>query len=135
MQSGDDRQRISGQSPYEPVIGFSRAVRCGRFISVSGTGPVNPDGGSAGGDDPALQMASCLEIIREALNSAGARFEHIVRTRIYLTRAADWEPVGRVHGKYFALCRPASTMVIVAALLRPEWRVEVEADAIIPEEG
>ena len=133
MRSGEERQRISGQSPYEPIIGFSRAVRCGHFISVSGTGPVNPDGSSAGGDDPALQMASCLEIIREALERAGSRLEDIVRTRIYLTSAADWESVGRVHGKYFALCRPASTMVVVAALLRPEWKVEVEADAIISE--
>jgi enamine deaminase RidA (YjgF/YER057c/UK114 family) len=135
MTPEDDRQRISGQSPFEPIIGFARAVRCGRFISVSGTAPVNPDGGSAGGTDPALQMASCIEIIRETLERAGSGLAHIVRTRIYLTSASDWEAVGRVHGKYFALCRPASTMVVVAALLRPEWKVEVEADAIIPEEG
>jgi enamine deaminase RidA (YjgF/YER057c/UK114 family) len=135
MSTGDDRQLISGQSPFEPIIGFSRAVRCGRFISVSGTAAVNPDGSSAGGSDPALQMASCLEIIREALERAGSSLEHIVRTRIYLTNAADWEAVGRMHGKYFAVCRPASTMVVVAALLRPEWKVEVEADAIIPKEG
>lgn len=135
MKSGVDRQLISGHSPFEPIIGFSRAVRCGHFISVSGTGPVNPDGSSAGDNDPALQMASCLEIIREALESAGSSLEDVVRTRIYLTNAADWEAVGRVHGKYFAACRPASTMVVVAALLRPEWKVEVEADAIIPKEG
>ena len=132
MSTADDRQLIAGNSPFEPIIGFSRAVRCGKFISVSGTAPVNPDGTSAGGDDPALQMASCLEIIREVLERAGSHPDHIVRTRIYLTNAADWEAVGRVHGKYFTFTRPASTMVVVAALLRPEWKVEVEADAIIP---
>ena len=135
MTSEEDRQRISGQSPYEPIIGFSRAVRCGNFISVSGTAPVNPDGGSAGGDDPALQMASCLENIREALERAGSSLADVVRTRVYLTSAADWEAVGRMHGKYFITCRPASTMVVVAALLRPEWKVEVEADAITSKEG
>jgi enamine deaminase RidA (YjgF/YER057c/UK114 family) len=135
MSPGNDRQLIPGNSPFEPVIGFSRAVRLGRFISVSGTAPVNPDGTSSGGSDPALQMAACLEIIRETLEKAGATLNDIVRTRMYLTSAADWEAVGRVHGKYFALSRPASTMVVVAALLRPEWKVEVEADAIISEEG
>jgi len=135
MSPGNDRQLISGNSPFEPVIGFSRAVRLGRFISVSGTAPVNPDGTSAGGSDPALQMAACLEIIRETLEKAGATLNDVVRTRMFLTSAADWEAVGRVHGKYFALSRPASTMVVVAALLRPEWKVEVEADAIISEEG
>jgi enamine deaminase RidA (YjgF/YER057c/UK114 family) len=124
----DTRQNFSGSSPYEPVIGFSRAVRLGRHVMVSGTGPVGADD-----EDAAGQADQCLTIIAGALKEAGSSFEHVVRTRIYLTRADDWEAVGRVHGKFFALVRPTATMVVVAALLDPRWRVEIEADAIIPE--
>lgn len=123
------RQNIPGTSPYESVIGFSRAVRVGRHVMVSGTGPVGCDDA-----DPAGQADQCLTIIAAVLKEAGTSFEHVVRTRIYLTQAEDWEAVGRVHGKFFGVVRPAATMVVVAALLDPRWRVEIEADALLPDD-
>ncbi len=120
------RQNISGSSPYEPIIGFSRAVRVGNAVHVSGTGPVGADDASV--ED---QTRRTFEIIRQALAGAGATLEDIVRTRIYLTKAADWEAVGKVHGELFGAIRPAATMVVVAALLNPSWRVEIEADAVL----
>jgi enamine deaminase RidA (YjgF/YER057c/UK114 family) len=123
-----ERRRFSSGSPYEPVIGFSRGIRVADRILVSGTGPVWPDG--ACDPDPAVQAARCLEIIARVLTEAGARVDDVVRTRIYLTDAGDWERVGRVHGEVFAVARPASTMVVVAAFLDPRWRVEIEAEAI-----
>ncbi len=122
------RQNFPGTSPFEPVIGFSRAVRVGQHVMVSGTGPVGCDDADVAG-----QADQCLTIIAKALEQAGSSFEQVVRTRIYLTRAEDWEAVGRVHGKFFGIVRPAATMVVVAALLDPRWRVEIEADAILPE--
>ena len=122
------RQNIPGTSPYETVIGFSRAVRVGRHIMVSGTGPVGSDS-----EDVATQADQCLTIIAGVLKEAGSSFEHVMRTRIYLTSAEDWEAVGRVHGKFFSLIRPAATMVVVAGLLDPRWKVEIEADALMPE--
>lgn len=122
------RQNIPGTSPYEPIIGFSRAVRVGSSVFVSGTGPVGADDA-----DAATQTRHTLEIMRKALEQAGARFEHVVRTRMYLTHAEDWEAVGRAHGEFFGDIRPAATMVVVAKLLNPTWRVEIEADAILPE--
>jgi len=123
------RQRISSGSPYEPVIGFSRAVRAGDRVVVSGTAPVWPDGSCD--PDPAVQARRCLEIIVGALHEAGATPADVVRTRTYLTDAADWEAVGRVHGEVFAEVRPASTMVVVAGLVDPRWKVEIEAEAVI----
>jgi enamine deaminase RidA (YjgF/YER057c/UK114 family) len=120
------RQNISGTSPFEPIIGFSRAVRVGNIVHVSGTGPVGADKA-----DAATQTRHTLEIIRAALEKAGARMEDVVRTRMYLTHVEDWEAVGRVHGEYFASIRPAATMVVVAKLLNPAWRIEIEADAAI----
>jgi enamine deaminase RidA (YjgF/YER057c/UK114 family) len=120
------RQNISGTSPFEPVIGFSRAVRVGNAVHVSGTGPVGADDA-----DAATQTRHTLEIIRAALEKAGAKMEDVVRTRMYLTHAEDWEAVGKAHGEVFGTIRPAATMVVVAKLLNPTWRVEVEADAII----
>jgi len=120
------RQNISGTSPFEPVIGFSRAVRVGNVVHVSGTGPVGADDA-----DAATQTRHTLEIIRAALDKAGAKLDDVVRTRIYLTHAEDWETVGKAHGEVFGTIRPAATMVVVAKLLNPTWRVEVEADAII----
>jgi enamine deaminase RidA (YjgF/YER057c/UK114 family) len=122
------RTNIPGTSPYEPVIGFSRAVRLGNHVHVSGTGPVGADQG-----DPAQQAEQCLTLIATALKNAGSSIEHVYRTRIYLTRAEDWEEVGRIHGKFFSITRPAATMVVVAALLDPRWHVEIEADACIPD--
>jgi len=120
-----DRQNIAGTSPYEPVIGFSRAVRIGNAVHVSGTGPVGAEELS-----PAEQTRVVLKLIEAALTQAGATFENVVRTRMFLARAEDWEEVGRAHGEVFGKIRPASTMV-VAALLNPKWRVEIEADAVI----
>jgi enamine deaminase RidA (YjgF/YER057c/UK114 family) len=122
------RQNISGSSPYEPIIGFSRAVSAkgSVHVYVSGTGPVGADLA-----DAATQTRHTLELIRTALHKAGARLEDVVRTRMYLTHVDDWEAVGRAHGEFFGEIRPAATMVVVAALLQPTWRVEIEADAVI----
>jgi enamine deaminase RidA (YjgF/YER057c/UK114 family) len=122
------RQNIPGTSPYETVIGFSRAVRVGRHIMVSGTGPIGCDDA-----DVATQTDQCLTIIAGVLKETGSSFEHVVRTRIYLTDADDWEAAGRVHGKFFSLVRPAATMVIVQRLLDPRWKIEIEVDALMPE--
>ena len=121
------RTNIPGTSPYEPIIGFSRAVRVGNVVHLSGTGPVGADN-----EDAAAQTRRIFEIAEVALAKAGATFDHVVRTRMYLAHAADWEAVGRVHGKYFGSIRPAATMVVVAALLNPTWRIEMEMDAVIP---
>ncbi|MGH9615445.1 MAG: RidA family protein [Acidobacteriaceae bacterium] len=122
------RQNISGSSPYEPVIGFSRAVRIGNTIYVSGTGPVGADNADAAG-----QTRHVLGIIQKVLADAGASMADVVRTRMYLTHVEDWEEIGRVHGEFFGAVRPAATMVVVAKLLNPAWRIEIEADAVIPE--
>jgi enamine deaminase RidA (YjgF/YER057c/UK114 family) len=122
------RQNFPGTSPYEPVIGFSRAVRIGNHIHVSGTGPVGADDA-----DVAEQTDQCLTLIAAALKNAGSSIEHVYRTRMYLIRAEDWETAGRVHGKFFSITRPAATMVVVAGLLNPAWRIEIEADACIPD--
>jgi enamine deaminase RidA (YjgF/YER057c/UK114 family) len=124
-----DRQRVSSGSPFEPVIGFSRAVRVGNRVLVSGTAPVFPDGSCP--DDAGTQMRRCLEIVLAALAEAGAGPEHVVRTRTYLTDPADADAVGLLHGEVFGATKPASTMVVVAALLDPRWRVEIEAEAIV----
>jgi enamine deaminase RidA (YjgF/YER057c/UK114 family) len=120
------RQNISGSSPFEPRIGFSRAVRIGNAVHVSGTGPVGAD--QAPVEDQTRQV---FKIIEQALAGAGATLRDVVRTRMYLTHAADWEAVGRVHGELFGDIRPAATMVVVAALLNPSWRIEIEAEAIL----
>ena len=122
------RQNISGESPFEPIIGFSRAVRVGNEVHLSGTGPVGADSEDAEG-----QTRRIFVIAAEALSKAGASFNDVIRTRMYLTHAEDWEAVGRVHGEFFATIRPAATMVVVAKLLNPAWRIEIEMDAVIPD--
>jgi len=124
------RQRISSGSPFEPEIGFSRAIVAGRHVHVSGTAPIPRDGGAVA-DDAYGQTRRCLEIIVEALREAGAGPEQVVRTRTYLLDADDWREVGRAHGEVFGDVRPASTMVVVAGLLDPAWLVEIEADAML----
>ncbi len=124
-----DRRNVSGSSPYEPTVGYSRAVRVGDRVLVSGTAPIWPDGSCP--DDPYTQAKRCLEIIAKALGDAGATTADVVRTRTYLTDAGDWEPVGRAHGEVFGDVRPASTMVAVSALLDPRWKVEIEAEAVL----
>lgn len=125
------RKNIASGSPYEPVIGFSRAVRIGGMVAVGGTAPVGPDGGTVGIGDPAAQTRRCLEIIEKALNEAGAELKDVIRTRIFVVDTGHWEDIGRMHGEVFAGIRPASTMVQVAGLLDPDWLVEIEAEAVI----
>ena len=122
-----ERQNIAGTSPYEPIIGFSRAVKVGNVVHVSGTGPVGAEEAS-----PADQTRATLRIIEAALTQAGTSFKDVVRTRMYLTRTEDWEEIGRAHGEVFGEIRPASTMVVVKELLNPLWRIEIEAEAILP---
>jgi enamine deaminase RidA (YjgF/YER057c/UK114 family) len=123
------RQRVSSGSPYEGEIGFSRAVRAGPRVLVSGTAPVWPDGSCD--PDVERQAARCLEIIAEALARAGASTADVVRTRIFLVDVSDAPAVSRAHSRVFGEVRPAATMVVVAALLDPRWRVEIEAEAVI----
>jgi enamine deaminase RidA (YjgF/YER057c/UK114 family) len=125
-----ERRRIASGSPFEPEIGFSRAIVAGRAIHVSGTAPIPPPGEDVA-PDAYGQARRCLQIVLEALAEAGAGPEHVVRTRTYLTDAADWREVGRAHGEVFGDVRPASTMVVVSGLLDPAWRVEFEADALL----
>jgi enamine deaminase RidA (YjgF/YER057c/UK114 family) len=125
-----ERQHISSGSPFEPTIGFSRAVRVGSRVVVSGTGPVWPDGSCPA--DAAVQTRRCFEIIEAALAEAGAALSDVVRTRMYLTSADDVDAVSAVHGELFGSVRPAATMVVVAGLVVPAWRVEVEAEAVLP---
>ncbi len=128
-----DRIRVTSGSPFEATIGFSRAVRVGGRVMVSGTAPIWPDGSCD--PDPAMQMRRCLEIITAALREAGAEPNDVVRTRIYLVDGADSAAIGAVHGEVFGTIRPASTMIIAGGLLDPRWRVEVEAEAVVAEVG
>jgi enamine deaminase RidA (YjgF/YER057c/UK114 family) len=130
MPEHPQRRRIASGSPYEPVVGFSRAVRVGDRVLVSGTAPIWPDGSCD--PDPRVQAARCLEIVLAALAEAGAGPGDVVRTRMYVVDPADWEAVGRAHGAVFAEARPAATMVVVAGLLDSRWRVEIEAEAVAP---
>ncbi len=120
-------ERFPSGSPYEPRYGFSRAVRTGDRVLVSGTAPIWPDGSCP--DDPAVQARRCFEIALTALRDAGGNAEQVVRTRMFLVDAADADAVGEVHGELFADVCPAATMVVVSALLDPRWRVEIELDA------
>ena len=126
----EDRRRVSSGSPYEATIGFSRAVRIGDRVVVSGTAPIMPDGSVD--PDPAAQAHRCFEIVARALAEAGATVPDVVRTRMYLVDAADAAVIGTVHGSVFGDVRPASTMIVVAGLLDPRWKVEVEVEAVVP---
>ncbi len=120
--------RVSSASAYESLVGFSRAVRRGSRIVVSGTAPLGPDGETVIGD-AYDQAKRCYEIILEAIESLGGTVEDVVRTRMYVIDAADWEGVGRAHGEFFRDVYPASTLVVVKGLLDPRWKVEIEAEA------
>jgi enamine deaminase RidA (YjgF/YER057c/UK114 family) len=123
------RRSASSGSPFEPTIGFCRALRVGDRVLVSGTAPIWPDGQCDA--DAGAQARRCFEIITNALRELGADIRDVVRTRMYLTDRADAEAVGRVHGALFGEVRPAATMVVVAGLLDPRWKIEIEAEAIV----
>jgi enamine deaminase RidA (YjgF/YER057c/UK114 family) len=125
-----ERKTASSGSPYEPKIGFSRAVRVGEHVSVSGTAPVGDDGRTVGGDDVYAQTVRCLDIAETALAQVGASIGDVVRTRVMLTNMDHWAQAARAHGERFADVRPASTFVEVNGFIDPTWLVEIEVDAI-----
>ncbi len=127
-----DRRLVPAVSPQAATVGYSRAVRDGRHVHVAGTAAVYPDGVDVPADAYS-QAKRCLEIIVAALAELDADPAHVVRTRAYLTRAEDWEAVGRAHGEVFSRALPATSFVVVAALLDPSWLVEIEAEALMPE--
>jgi enamine deaminase RidA (YjgF/YER057c/UK114 family) len=124
-----ERKLISSGSPWELIVGYSRAVQVGERVFVAGTAPQWPD--DHVDPDPGVQARRCFEIIAAALHTAGGSLDDVVRTRVYLVDAADFEPVSRVHGEHFAAVRPANTTVVVKALLNPAWKVEIEVEAIV----
>jgi enamine deaminase RidA (YjgF/YER057c/UK114 family) len=127
------RRLVSSGSPYEPVVGYSRAVRVGPHVFVAGTAPTMPDGAEPPADSYG-QAKRCFEIILAALEEAGARAEHVVRTRVFLTDAEYFEGAARAHGEVFSSIRPVNAMIVVRGFVDPRWLVEIEVDAVVNEE-
>ena len=130
-----DRQLVSSGARWEPVVGYSRAVRVGPWVAVAGTTAADEGGGAVGGDDIAAQAREALRRIEAALQEVGAELSDVVRTRMFVTDIGRWEEVGRVHGEVFGRIRPATTMVEVSSLVDPALLVEIEADAVVVERG
>ena len=126
-----ERMNVSTGSPYEPIIGLSRAVRIGNIVSVAGTAPLGPDGKTVGVGDPAIQARRCFEISRLALEQLGATLQDVIRTRILLTNIEHWRAVAEVHGEFFRDIRPVNTTMQVSGFIDPQWLIETEVDAVL----
>ena len=127
------RKLVPSSSPYAAILGFSRAVRVGNFISVGGTAPIDSEGKTVGIGDPAAQTRQCMEIIRLALEEAGAALADVVRTRMLLTRIEDWDAIAKVRAEYFKDIKPVDTVVQVSRFINADWLIEVEVDAVVTE--
>jgi len=125
-----NRKLVPSTSPYAPIIGFSRAVRVGNFISVGGTAPIDEAGATVGINDPAKQTRCCIEIIKKALEEAGSSLNDVIRTRMLLTDIKNWPEIAKVRGEYFKDIQPVDTVVQVSGFINSEWLIEIEVDAI-----